>query len=215
MSKRPKGLSTIDIGCGNGAMTMYASTNGPAIGISNEDTNNTTANHLARAGRYSARFITIDARQLDTAWLDEFDNVICSEVIEHVLDDDKLIHDMAAIMKPGGMLFLTTPYLYHTRSKDEYVSPTETGAHVRWGYTYSRLRALFEKHGIMLTDEYWTSGIVSQTLLRMFMAVRKVSPALAVITILPLRPLTIFDPWLTRRTQYPPLSLAVVGVKNK
>jgi 2-polyprenyl-3-methyl-5-hydroxy-6-metoxy-1,4-benzoquinol methylase len=38
-----------------------------------------------------------------------FDVVTCSEVIEHVTDPQKAIAEMYRVLKPGGILFLTTP----------------------------------------------------------------------------------------------------------
>ena len=37
-----------------------------------------------------------------------FDAVCCMELIEHVPDPAALVHDLAAMLKPGGRLFLST-----------------------------------------------------------------------------------------------------------
>jgi len=38
-----------------------------------------------------------------------FDGIICSEVLEHILDKEAAVREMARVLKPGGDLFLTTP----------------------------------------------------------------------------------------------------------
>ena len=40
-----------------------------------------------------------------------FDTIVCSEVIEHLIDPDFLLSEIARTLKPGGLLFLTTPNL--------------------------------------------------------------------------------------------------------
>jgi 2-polyprenyl-3-methyl-5-hydroxy-6-metoxy-1,4-benzoquinol methylase len=38
-----------------------------------------------------------------------FDQAICLEVAGHLLDDEKLVHDVAAALRPGARLLRTTP----------------------------------------------------------------------------------------------------------
>jgi SAM-dependent methyltransferase len=40
---------------------------------------------------------------------DSFDVVICTEVMEHVVDPQKLIQEISRILKPGGLLLLSAP----------------------------------------------------------------------------------------------------------
>lgn len=39
-----------------------------------------------------------------------FDAILCSEVLEHVPDPTKAIHEFARLLKPGGKLILTAPF---------------------------------------------------------------------------------------------------------
>ena len=39
-----------------------------------------------------------------------FDHTICSEVLEHVADDRKALHELARVMKPFGQLIITFPH---------------------------------------------------------------------------------------------------------
>jgi len=41
---------------------------------------------------------------------DRFDCVICTEVLEHVPYPDRVIQELARVLKPGGMLALTAPF---------------------------------------------------------------------------------------------------------
>ena len=62
-----------------------------------------------------------------------FDKIICSEVLEHVADDERGIRELVRVLKPGGTLAVTVPtYLteavYWTLDEDYYNHP---GGHVR------------------------------------------------------------------------------------
>ncbi len=109
----PGSLHFLEVGCGTGAFTMGAASRGyDAVGLSWDERNQTVANRRAKlSGLKHIRFPIGDARALD-AYADlqrAFDVVVCFEVVEHILDDRKLIRDLHACLKPGGRLFLTTP----------------------------------------------------------------------------------------------------------
>jgi len=62
-----------------------------------------------------------------------FDRIICSEVIEHVHEDTRVLKEMARILKPRGRLAITTPtffteYVYDKLSPLYFTNP---GGHVR------------------------------------------------------------------------------------
>jgi SAM-dependent methyltransferase len=67
----------------------------------------------------------------------EFESCICTEVMEHVKEDDKGFSELARILKPGGLLLITTP---------TPPAPFDP-AHVREGYTYDEMRGQLEQHG--------------------------------------------------------------------
>lgn len=53
-----------------------------------------------------------DLNKDDIPWANGFfDCVVCGEVIEHIFDTDRLVREMARVLKPGGRLFLSTPNL--------------------------------------------------------------------------------------------------------
>jgi 2-polyprenyl-3-methyl-5-hydroxy-6-metoxy-1,4-benzoquinol methylase len=52
-----------------------------------------------------------DALNLDRHLLGGFDLVTCFEVLEHVEDGDRLMAGLAAALRPGGLLYLSTPNL--------------------------------------------------------------------------------------------------------
>lgn len=60
-----------------------------------------------RAGAH-IRIVEADAQSLPFPD-DAFDGVICSETLEHVLDDRQAAAEIHRVLRPAGMLFLTVP----------------------------------------------------------------------------------------------------------
>src|SRR5689334_24813866 len=136
------GERLLDVGCGTGAFTIGAARRGyRALGLSWDERNQATAQYRAELCRTpGASFDVLDVRRLDTRsdLRDAFDVALCLECVEHILDDRKLIRDIAACLKPGGRLLLTTPnydYRAITREDNGPFALAETGWHVRRGYT--------------------------------------------------------------------------------
>lgn len=215
---RPGAVRTLDAGCGTGAFTMYAARAGnDALGLAFE------ADQLARArsradilGIRSVRFREMDLRELDrfADSLGEFDQVLLFETIEHIMDDRKLVASLASLLKPGGTLLLTAPYKgHHPLHRGEKVSEVEDGGHVRWGYTHEEMNDLLRGCGLEIVADEYISGQVSQRVAGLTFALRRVNNLLAWAVSLPLRPLCVLDPLLTRATRYPSLSIGVVARK--
>ncbi|MGH7782093.1 MAG: class I SAM-dependent methyltransferase [Candidatus Binataceae bacterium] len=216
---KPGPLRTLDAGCGNGAFTMYAARIGnEAVGLSFDEANNRKA--IARAAMLEiagARFLPCDLRRLDMmrAELGQFDQMICLETIEHIMDDRKLARDLAAMLKPGGRLFVSTPYKNCPPLRGDKLSETEDGGHVRWGYTHAEMRALLADAGLATTAEEFASGVVMQRVTDLMRAASETSPTLGWAATFPLRGLRIADRPVTDALARPYLSIAVVAEKPR
>jgi SAM-dependent methyltransferase len=66
-----------------------------------------------------------------------FDNIICTEVLEHAEDPDGLIAEMHRVLRPGGTLVATIPY-----SARVHYAPYDFNRFTRYG-----LLRLFSKFG--------------------------------------------------------------------
>jgi SAM-dependent methyltransferase len=215
---RPGPLRTLDAGCGSGAFTLYAARIGnEAVGVNLAPGQVDRAQRRARILRLgSVTFRVGDLRRLDeqAQALGLFDQVVVFETIEHILNDQKLVDDLAALLKPGGTILLTAPYKHHHALWGERVSAVEDGGHVRWGYTHGEVRALFEKSGLEVIAEEFISGLVSQKLASLQFGLTRVHPQGAWAVTFPLRVFHPLDRVLTRLTGYPHLSVGVVGRKR-
>ena len=217
----PGARRTFDAGCGSGAFTMYAAKIGnQAVGISYDEKNNQKATERANIlGLNNIKFITVDLRELDkiSVSLGMFDQIICFETIEHILDDRKLIENFSKLLKPGGKLLLTAPYKYykHLYGDDETkLSTWEDGGHVRWGYTHKEMSNLLSEFGFKIEEVGYITGWISQKLINFQRRLSKINSKMAWLIIFPLRIFQFFDPLLAKITKYPFLSIGVVAVKK-
>lgn len=196
---------------------MYAAKVGnEAIGLNFDEPPNRGAEYRAKLlGITGVSFRVGDLRQLDkfSETLGLFDQIICTECIEHILDDQKLVNDLAAILKPGGKLFLTAPYKHHKSLVDETMSGKEDGGHVRWGYTHEELRRIFNAAGLEVVSEEYISGFVAQQLTNLARRFGRNRERLGWAFVFPLRFLKILDAPITRLLRFPHLSVGLVGVK--
>lgn len=213
----------LDVGCGTGAFTIGAALRGyHALGLSWDSANNTVAEERARlSGATTARFEQCDVRQLHTRTdlVNRFEVVVCCENIEHIIDDRKLMSDMAACLKPGGRLLLTAPYLlYRPLSEGDKgpFSKTEDGWHVRRGYSSAMLEELCQETGLQLERVSYCSGFWSQRITIILRWLESWHHALAWASILPLRLVPpVLDPIFDRVSSWPSYSICLEAYKPR
>ncbi|HEX6987598.1 MAG TPA: methyltransferase domain-containing protein [Planctomycetaceae bacterium] len=100
------GKSVLDVGCGFGAFSRRLHECGADV-----LTTDLSAELASRAGRSAGtRWCAADALALvDQFGRDRFDVVVSSECVEHTPDPAEAVRQMAAVLKPGGYLSLSTP----------------------------------------------------------------------------------------------------------
>jgi 2-polyprenyl-6-hydroxyphenyl methylase / 3-demethylubiquinone-9 3-methyltransferase len=102
------GLSLLDIGCGGGLLSEPMARLGAKVtGIDAAGRNIATAS--LHAGRQE---LEIDYRETTAEALAgsgaQFDVVLALEIVEHVADVDLFLRSCGQLVKPGGLLFLST-----------------------------------------------------------------------------------------------------------
>lgn len=211
-------VRTLDAGCGFGGFSLYAAKRGnETVGVTTDPVELKALQEQSRAlGLTRVTVFEGDLRRLDglADRLGTFDQIMAFEIIEHIMDDRKFGRDLAALLKPGGRLFLSTPYLHHRPFHMETISEVEDGGHVRPGYTHEQMRAILEDAGLEIEEQDYVSGFVAQKILNLFLRLawaRHLKVGWAAV--FALRPLLVFDVWLTRLLRYPFLSIAVVARK--
>mgnify|MGYP002133761245 CR=1 FL=1 len=115
LEQLPSAIGTVlDWGCGDGALSKYLLDRCQAfIGVDTEQEglNFFEKNLSSYRSRYSLYKIGYD-RPYDLPQIADgsCDVVICSDVIEHVQEPERLVREFYRVLKPGGIAVITTPY---------------------------------------------------------------------------------------------------------
>jgi SAM-dependent methyltransferase len=159
-------LAVLDVGCGRFALLQEP--------IADED--EYFACDLVQPLRLPPNFHTVDLNEesvRDVFAGQEFDVVFCGEVIEHVFSPDALLLDLKDLLRPGGVLILSTPNLGYWINRLLLlvgISPlfVENSAHAKLGrrfrflgqgnptqghirlFTHRAVRDLLDLHGFEL-----------------------------------------------------------------
>ncbi len=103
-----QGLRLVDVGCGGGLLSEPLARLGATVtGIDPGERNIAIARDHAAAQGLAIDYRATTAEQLAAEGA-VFDAVVCLEVIEHVQDVPAFIATLAAFLRPGGLMVLST-----------------------------------------------------------------------------------------------------------
>lgn len=69
----------------------------------------------------------------------EFDSLICNQVLEHVFNPDRFLGEISRVLKPGGKLLLTIPFVW-----DEHEQPFDYARYSTFGLKHLLEKERFE-----------------------------------------------------------------------
>lgn len=96
---------------------------------------------------------------------EQFDAVLCTQVLEHILDDVQALREMARVLRPGGRAVIAVPVLPPPVTVE--LDTEKGGGHVRHGYTLSELCDKLMQAGLEIRQSSFCVKKFSRFALRM------------------------------------------------
>jgi SAM-dependent methyltransferase len=145
--QRHHGGAFLDVGVGNGALAGVAVDYG--YQVCGMDVHPAYADAVRRLG---VEFLQGDAATFDFGDR-RFDVVAMGDVIEHLPDPRQLMRQVTSLLKPGGLIWLSTPNYegVWTRGMRERDAMWMEGEHLQL-FSLRSLRRLVEDHGLNQVD---------------------------------------------------------------
>lgn len=156
------GTKILDAGSGYGQYTYFLSglricPDVKAVDVKEEQIKDCN-NFFHRIGRKNAAFSVADLTTFDKK--NEFDLVLCVDVMEHILEDEKVFSNFHAALKPGGMLLVSIPSDQGGSDVHDHDEGAESfiGEHVRDGYSIPDITEKLFKSGFAKVDARYVYG---------------------------------------------------------
>jgi SAM-dependent methyltransferase len=153
---KPKDLM-LDAGCGEGRHSFECFARGAMVWSMDMDMDSVrkaryTLVYMLRNNQVpeGGGFLVHLGDALNLPFKDEtFNRIICSEVMEHVSDDDQACRELSRVLKKGGTIAITIPtyiseLVYDTLTYEYFTSP---GGHVR-KYFPKKISSIMRKNGL-------------------------------------------------------------------
>lgn len=138
LDKDLSGKKMLEVGCGNGDFSNYLAVNNNAdiLGLDFSTESIKIANQKKEVfGAKTSSFMVGDAQNIDLPD-NSFDIIVSCECLEHIPVPQKMVSEIFRLLKPGGMVVLTTEnyfnaYAYHRVYLQMRGRPFDSGSGVQ------------------------------------------------------------------------------------
>ncbi len=139
----------LDVGCGNGfLLAQLARRARPGTQFFGLDVSQKALDLTQAAVGFPVSCLVGDVADKATLPADTYDLVVCSEVLEHIEDDEQAVANLCALVKPGGRLVITVPH------RPEYWTAHDDAMYHFRRYERRALGALLERNGLRVVRSF-------------------------------------------------------------
>lgn len=158
------GRNFLDVGCGDGYyLEGLKNRFQQLIGI---DVNKNNIKIAKKRINKSRRIRLIIADGKDIPLKEKFDTVICSEVLEHVLEPHIMVREISNVLRRGGSLLLTVPEKTMPMQDDHVVS----------GYEYGELEKMLSASDLIIVKNSYFLKRWGYFLWRLEKSITRINP---------------------------------------
>ena len=159
------GLNILDAGSGFGQYSYYLAKkfkNAKVTGVElKQDLVDDCLEFTANAKIKNLSFIRGDLLKFQTG--EKFDLIISVDVLEHIEDDRTLMRRFSDLLKPGGVLLISTPSLLRSHEHDG----SFVGEHFREGYSREDIEEKLNEAGLKIKEFEYSYGLFGDISWRM------------------------------------------------
>ena len=153
-SRRTDALHVFDAGCGNGAFLKVLMERGYQVAGCDASQSGVAHAKLACSDRIRIEQMSVYDNLADT-FGDSWDVVIATEVIEHLYDPRLFIAQVVRLLRPNGVLILSTPFHGYwknllvavTGKMDAHFTALWDGGHIKF-WSYRTLTQLLQEFAL-------------------------------------------------------------------
>ncbi len=95
----------------------------------------------------------------DPKTTERFDCILAVDVLEHIVEDEKVIHHFAKRLTEGGHLIISTPSDLGGSDVRDSHQESFIGEHVRGGYNLDHLTRKLSDAGFHITEQHYSYGL--------------------------------------------------------
>lgn len=143
----PRGLDILELGVGRGTLALMLCVYNSVVAV------DIARGYLDRLRDTGIETVQDDAETLRLGR--RFDLVIATDILEHVLDPDKLLDTVTSHLKPAGRILLRVPFRENLKG---YAHCPYEFVHLR-NFDRAELWRLLARHGLV-ADDYWFTGFM-------------------------------------------------------
>lgn len=147
----------LDLGCGNGSLCRVIRDAGMQVEGCDPSEEGV---QQARAAHPDISFVCLSVYdEPPPEWLGQFDVIVSTEVVEHLYDPRALPSLAKRLLKPGGVVLVTTPYHGYLKNLvisllnqwDQHHTPFWLHGHIKF-WSRKTLTQLFEEEGFQFVS---------------------------------------------------------------